>query len=282
MTCGEFEQGWNDLLDAHEAEATLERRCAKSTAVAQLESALREHESGCAACREVAARYRLLLRAIRAWSVPQVAPGQLADRILAASRFPPLPRGARVVGASTASLFRRNSVSIAAAAAAAIAFALIRPANQPRPAGAPSPKRPSPPTAGTGSRPSTLVDTRSLNAAVAEAAEATLDLARSASEPAARISRQVLNAATMTQVEPGPTVLARGAGSEPATLAVPILGSLAPDSKAASAMLQALGDRFASGVRPFSTTARNAFGFLLGPSPSRPDVRESPQSTKGT
>ena len=96
---------------------------------------------------------------------------------------------------------------------------------------------------------------RKLNTAVAEATAATWDLARSASEPAARISRQVLDAATQADQDPSLHV---GRAWEPnaAGALVPSLTAPAPDTAAAETALRQVGDRLASGVRPLSDTAR--------------------------
>ena len=126
-----------------------------------------------------------------------------------------------------------------------------------------------------------VVDARNLNTAVAEATAATWDLARSASEPAARISRQVLDAAT--QSDRASSLSTQDAQSEPiaAGVSVPSLARLAPDSAAAEAMLQEVGDRLASGVRPISDTARHAFRFLLGPAMPKPDVPPNLTAPRG-
>src|SRR5262249_49119960 len=112
-----------------------------------------------------------------------------------------------------------------------------------------------------------------LNEALASASEATWDLARSASEPAARLSRQFLDAAGDLDTPPEP----RGstAGSLPSLL------SFTPDSASAVETIQQVGDRLASGVRPLSSSARQAFGFLLGAPAPKPDVRANPPSARG-
>jgi hypothetical protein len=126
-----------------------------------------------------------------------------------------------------------------------------------------------------------VVDARALNDALAEATAATWDLARSASEPAARISRQVLDAATLPEQNTSSALL--GAGTEPVVsmVSVPSLDVLAPDAAAAGALLQQVGGRLATGVRPLSNTARHAFGFLLGPTLAKPDVPINPPAQKG-
>jgi hypothetical protein len=127
-----------------------------------------------------------------------------------------------------------------------------------------------------------IADSRGLNHAVAEATAATWDLARSASEPAARISRRMLDAAT--EPDRNDNSPASPAQTEPmiATVSVPSLDALTPDPAAAGAMLQDVGGRFATGVRPLSDSARQAFGFLLAPVPAKAAAPNNPQSSRGT
>ena len=110
-----------------------------------------------------------------------------------------------------------------------------------------------------------------LNEALASATKATLDLARSASEPAARLSRQLLDASTEPDIE--------SASRSSSTVSVPSLDSFTPDSAAAVATIQQVGDRLASGVRPLSSTA----GLLLpaGPAPPKPPTRANPPAARG-
>src|SRR5262249_44438179 len=112
-----------------------------------------------------------------------------------------------------------------------------------------------------------------LNEALARATEASWDLARSASEPAARLSRQLLVAATES-----------GDPESPETsraLSIPSLDAFAPDSAAAVATIQQVGDHLANGARPLSSSARQAFGFLLGPAPPKPEVRANSSGARG-
>jgi len=118
-----------------------------------------------------------------------------------------------------------------------------------------------------------------LNTALADATDATWDLARLASEPAARIGRQVFDAATSPERTPSPPGVVVGA--MPDSVSVPSLGTLAPDSAAAVATLQQVGDHLASGVRPLSSTARQAFGFLLGPTRPKPEARAHSPGARG-
>ena len=127
-------------------------------------------------------------------------------------------------------------------------------------------------------------DARALNVALAEATAATWDLARSASEPAARISRQVLDAATGPERNPAQAASVTGSGSVAATVSVPSLDSLAPDTAAAGAMLQQVGDRLTTGVRPFRIRPATRSGSCSGrhsPSPKSPLTRQPKREPDG-
>lgn len=103
-----------------------------------------------------------------------------------------------------------------------------------------------PPLAADGPRP--------LWRALAEAKLATLELARETSAPAARLGRQVLASVRVTE---GP--------------ALPLPTSLEPPAD----VLQSVGEGVNQGMRPFSGSARRAFGFLLSPAtkpPTDPDA----------
>jgi hypothetical protein len=123
-------------------------------------------------------------------------------------------------------------------------------------------------------------DYRALNTALADATAATLDLAWAASEPAARISRQVIDAAS-EQTSPTETAPAAAHDSIAMVVSVPSLDALAPDTAAAAAMWHHVGDSLAGGVRPLTSTARHAFGFLFGPAQAKPELNSRPRSEKG-
>ena len=110
-----------------------------------------------------------------------------------------------------------------------------------------------------------------LNEALASATEATWDLARSASEPAARLSRQFLDAAT----EPG----RERAPATSAAVSVPSLDSFAPDSAAAVATIQQVGDRLAD-RRPTALFDR-APGLRLPARAGSSQTRRSCQPARG-
>jgi hypothetical protein len=271
IQCHEFERMWNELLDAG------------AVAPTDRERVLLEHGTACDTCRHVAKHYELLRRALREWGPPPEPSPGLADRILAEiqSTNPP-------ACASDRSVWRRLPrkrvlLSVAAAGVAAclvLFFAIDRWRPNWPPAGANvSAVGPGQP-ASLGSKAG-LPAPPPLNAALADATDATWDLARSASEPAARISRQVIDVAA--GLEPGAAQPAADGVSDPR--AVPVsaarLGSLALDSATATAVLEHFSAGLATGVQPLSSTARHAFGFLLGPAASQPDVRTKGPAEKG-
>jgi hypothetical protein len=272
MTCHDFERGWNELLDAGGPASTGSENPGPSTAVpasqSELDLSLRDHAADCPACRQVAARYQLLRRALDVWTAHPAASVQLVDRILAGYQGPASTRwGVRIRGARP---IWRIGLPLATAAAAALALVFVRPAiDGPRPNRGmivvPSVAGNTP---GGGVSPA-------LNTALADATAATWDLARSASGPAARISRQVLDVAT----GPEPASVDEGSGSF--SVSVSSYVPAAPDSATASAMLQQVGDSLSTSVGPLSTTARHAFGFLLVPTLAKPDVRPIPPAAKG-
>ncbi len=285
MTCREFERAWNELLDA---EASVDRATNSAgqpnPVVAEREHALLEHAAGCPACGEVSARYLALRRAIRAWGPPPAPSAGLTDRILAETQRPTPSAWPIYETVRRKPLGRLARTTLAALAATAAALAIALPLLNRTMNRAP---RNGPPDVlhithvDPGHDSETIGDARALNTALSEATAATWDLARSASEPAARISRQVLDAATGPERSPAQPALVAGAGSVVAAVSVPSLDSLAPDTAAAGAMLQQVGDRLTNGVRPLSDTARHAFGFLLGTALAKPEVPVNPPAQKG-
>ena len=276
MTCHDFERIRNELLDSETASGRGgHNEGAALPDVAERERALSEHAAGCPACASVSARYEVLRRAIRMWGPPAMPSAGLAERILAEIQAP--------VTASfeTRSVRRKRPwpaiAGLAATTAAAVGLAIALPAlnrrlDRSQRRDALSVLADTPVVDSGREMAATKGDPRALNLALAEATAATWDLARSASEPAARISREVLDAATRPgQSTTGPA-LNTGPEAGTAMVGVPSLDSLVPDTAAAGAMLQQVGDRLTQGVRPLSDTARHAFGFLLGATPTKPDA----------
>ena len=102
---------------------------------------------------------------------------------------------------------------------------------------------------------------RPLGTALADATEATIDLAREASAPAARIGREILDLDNLMD-----SVTIKG----PAPIA---------EDSTASDLIQNVGQRVNASVRPISGSARHAFSFLLGPLPG-PDP--APAESQGS
>jgi hypothetical protein len=263
LNCRDFRRKWDELLDAEATPAGFRHDGATGAgglpahpAVEDGEAALREHASGCAACRQLAARYHVLRHALRAWSRT------------------PLPSADRPSGSWPRRPAWPVVASLASVAAAAIAMALLLPAVN-RGVQRLGPGRP--PIDG----PIASQDpgAPAFQRALAEATSATWDLARSASEPAARISRDMLDATLRPEndrceLRPGPDATR---GVVPAWFLIP----QAPDAATAAAVLQQVGDHLAAGVRPLSSTARQAFGFLIGQGRDRPGSYAKGSTAKG-
>jgi hypothetical protein len=93
-----------------------------------------------------------------------------------------------------------------------------------------------------------------LSEALGRATSATLDLASVTSAPAGRVGRLVLASSGLT--------------GESLATAAPRPRAI----EAASDMLRTVGDGVQDGFRPLTGTARQAFGFLIGPSPAPPSA----------
>jgi hypothetical protein len=241
MNCREFETSWNDLLDARSAD------------VSELEQAIEAHASACGRCRAVSSRYQMLRQAISAWSPPPAASAESLERLYELT----VPSTSLVIHHRRSRLARLVPL---AAAAALLALAWVGwSARQPGPLGEnPAPVSNTAFPAAIGP----LMKGRSLDVALAEATEATIDLAREASAPAARIGREILD-------------LDNSKGSalieEPAVIAA--------DESSASDVIHKVGQRVNAGVKPISGSAHHAFGFLFGPPPG-PDP--TPAESQGS
>jgi hypothetical protein len=266
MNCQDFERIWNELIDATSRLPGDEH----ARAAVENEVALIEHASQCPACRRSSAGYQVLHRAILSWGKTPDPPVGMADRVLAAAQAP-LEGTYLAARKPRLAVPNRWQITAAASILALITFAVISRMTVDRARDGGRLAKVAPirtPGAGLDSS-----ESPKLNEALASATEATWDLARSASEPAARLSRQFLDAATEPDKERTP--------GDTAAVSVPSLDSFAPDSAAAVETIQQVGDRLASGVRPLSSTARHAFGFLLGPALPKPDVRANPPAARG-
>jgi hypothetical protein len=280
MNCQDFERTWNERIDASSSPAGKE---GTSIRAADDRRALLEHAAACPTCRPKAAGYEALEAAILAWGQPPAPPAELANRILVAAQALPLGRPSLSERSSKPlsarhpaypSIHIRRTVQLLAAAASIMAVvtvgliarvAIDRSRGRIRLAAAIT-ERPTGPASDRSGLPR-------LNEALASATEATLDLARSASEPAARLSLQLLDASTEPDIE--------SASRSSSAISVPSWDSFTPDSAAAVATIQQVGDRLASGVRPLSSTARQAFSFLLGPAPPKPPTPANPPAARG-
>jgi hypothetical protein len=241
MNCREFQDGWDEMLDA------------RSAPPADLERALESHASACPRCGVLSARYQVLSQAIATLRPPAPSAESIERlyRLTVPSTPPVIPIGRP----------KSRTRRLATMAVAASAFALAWLGGDWWPSGKPAGPRPP----GTSIR---VAPRRALGAALAEATEATLDLAREASVPASRIGREVLDLGRLTT-----------SGLDlPPKLADKARPTVEADSPAPD-LLKAVGERVGAGVRPLSGSARHAFGFLLGapdkPGPAVPPKRDS-------
>jgi hypothetical protein len=251
MNCRDFDQVWNQSLDARRRDAG-DRQAVDAARIAR-EQSLREHADACPACQVRHRQFETLRQALEVWTsrpsvLPRPTPG-LADRIIEVAA-----RSEVVVPVSGRSWFVRPrfaAFALASAAAAALLVAVgprLRP-DPPRPSSAPVPAAGLPVGRGL------------LGGAVEDATAASWQLARLASEPAARLGKEMIDASFQP-----------GAGSFqvaglPSSSDLP---SLDPDSFSPD-LINQMSDLLAAGVRPLSTSARQAFGFLRAPTSEKPD-----------
>jgi hypothetical protein len=275
ITCREFERRWNERLDAVVARS--------DRGSSEADRDVMVHAAGCFSCCEKATKYEALRSAILAGGPPPL-PAGMADRILSELEAPTTTSAWPVHATyrDPARWIRGRKLIAAASIAACVLIVVVLDREKlkgpavvlhPGPVEEHGDRR-------IDSRTATD-DYRTLNTALADATEATLDLARAASLPAARIGRQVIDVAAGP--EPGSALTAPAAGGDSIAMvvAVPSLDALAPDPAAAAAMWQHVGDGLADGVRPLTSTARHAFGFLFGPAEVKPELRNNPPADKG-
>jgi hypothetical protein len=285
MTCQDFHHRWNELLDAEAAPEG-------APSIDEVEAALLAHAAECPACRPIAACYQALRKAIRAWRRPPSPPADLAHRILSAPAD--LTPGTVRFTARRARRFwsdHRSRIRLISGVAAAflvctgILGILLPRINRRDPSGRPDRVTPTvadnlhsisgPRGAPGGPSP--------LDRALSEATSATWDLARSATEPAARIGREMLDASAPA----GDRSVDRVASAEPdeglagLSISVPNLDLLGSDADPASAIIEQVGGQLSAGIKPLSSTARHAFGFLFGPPPARAGSRPGGSTSNG-
>jgi hypothetical protein len=269
MKCQEFEQTWIDLLDTE----TLGRIAGDtSTALTDPDLARREHEAReharrCARCGPAHARNETLRQALRAWTTRnERAPGPSPDlltRVLAESALAARLRTRR----------RRLVWSIGAGLAAALLAFLFLPGPWRLDRGGGHGR-----VRAAGARGTTDADV--LREALADATDATWDLARTTSEPAARLGREVIEAATQAREQDG----AESSGGDSTAFRLASLSSVlrgGATSSTGAALLQDLGDGLAASVRPLSSSARQAFGFLRTPNVEKREHAGTPPASKG-
>lgn len=232
MQCLDFERLLNEQLDA------------RDLASPELDRALEAHAAVCPTCRLTASRYQMLRQVIQTVVrptapsldfLPRFLESQELDRPLTYRRF----------------TMRKVMTPLAMAASLLLVAFLGWRAFPDPPAPLAQTDTPSLPI----DEPPLLTD------ALASAGSATWNFALETSEPAARIGREFLDAASFQE-------------RSTATLAFTL-----PNS-APSEVLESVGDRVNDRVRPFSGAARHAFGFLLGP-PAEPTNPVTTPSNSG-
>ena len=285
MNCHEFDELWNDLLDGETAGRPPHGlgSLRPSPAPSDPELAVSAHARACPRCRPIHERYERLRQALRARnasprSFPAPSP-ELARQVLAATGKASRPQQALAGRAARSGPPRRPRRSCWRSPPRSCPGVWIGLPSGPRGAIAgraadtgPAPRSAHPPRGGD------------LTEALAEATEATWDLARTTSGPAARLGRQVLVAAASVQ-----DADSEGGGATAAATPRMGLDALAqvlrvvPDATPGSELIQKVGDGLTSSVRPLSSSARQAFGFLRTPALGKPDnpISIPPAASKG-
>jgi len=238
MKCRDFGRLRDETLDAREEMPP------------GLDPDFEAHAAVCPSCRTAAAGYQLLAQAMASLPPPPPASDESMARL----------RALRVPDARPSMVRRhRTALTRLASAASILAMAWL---------GFAASRGPARPGAGplVVATPTALVAhpsprTRPLEAALADATSATLDLALAASAPAARIGREAL---ALQGTGPPPA----GVGDGPDT----------PEAGAAR-LLEGFGERVNARVRPISGSARHAFSFLLGPVSGAPPAATAPHDT---
>lgn len=260
MTCRDFDAAWNEILDAETPES---RRGdvadpAEMGRLQERERTAAGHARTCEACRTSHRRFQHLRKALRASRARlPLIPGpslDLAERILAdAVRSSPRRGPGRILVPLGMAL-----------AASVLGLLLLR----------------SRPAEGPIGRPIRLPAAPRLSLAMADATDATWDLARTTSRPATRFGLQLLEAATGSDASARPAAGGEDVDNDPDGFLHSVIRAVAP-SRAESNLLQDVGEEVTAGVRPLSARAREAFGFLRTPTLERAGGPARPASPKG-
>lgn len=221
-----------------------ERIDARDEASPELDAILSAHAGECPTCRLVALRYQTLRQVLAQVPAP-VPAADFVDRFVAG--LPPAT--ANVVPFSRGP---RRVLAPLAAAAAVLAVAVVV---WPRPEVRVAQVVPAAPE----SRGAEPIEVPSLAEALTSAGSATWSLAVETSAPAARVSREMFRADAL----------------DTATTSLPLAVPVPP----AADVLQTVGDRVSAGVRPLSSSAQHAFGFLFGLPDEAPEA--TPSVSKG-
>ena len=260
MNCRDFDRIWNQSLDADRPGAS------PGPAWPSLERDLREHAESCPSCRVRHHRFETLRQALDAWTGrpqlrPAPSPGS-ADRIIAALVRPEPARGGR------RRIVRPRVAAFALASAAAAGLAVVGPRLL-----EPKPTTDAPASSAAPASPS--LKRGLLGAAVGDATAASWELALLASEPAARLGKEMIDASFDADADADADLFPPA--DTPTATDVPVLDadSFSPD------LINQMGGLLAEGVRPLSTSARRAFGFLRAPNTEKPQRPVRPSAGKG-
>ena len=227
MTCREFDRRWNERLDGAQATAP------------EIEEGMESHLEECARCQEASRRFEALERAIETWNERETLEASSRFARDVADRF---ERQKSSKYASDRTKFGRTTPARALAAAAIVLTFGLSIARRSEP-----PKIDlNPNLVANGSKP---IDRPGFGFdAVSELGEATWSWARLTSGPAARTGLRAWDSARpRLDFDLSSAV---NLESDPVT----------SDSSTSSSRL---GDRLNARVRPFSASARRAFGFLM-------------------
>ncbi len=245
MTCGEFEEALNHLVDAGLWPRSGGPLPGLVTTDPARHEALEQHRRRCTLCQRKVRNFERLGRALEAVALPGPS-SALADRITARAHT---TRSHRVPVQVWA--WRAGVTAVAACLVVMLGLAVL--------SRAPVPGH-DPPVVARTNRPGVF------GGALADAAVVTLELAREASEPAARLGAPLV-ARTASAVVPKPSMEV-----------LPSLSLLAPDTGALAGVLNRVGGRLFDGVRPLSRSARRTFELFAEPMPGSPPTSARPDS----